>query len=233
MGMTERKPVKAIPTRRRTTSKDTGRVLPGSKKAQSPPLREQEPCENGRCSTAEVPTGAFHNYQGTDGAKRKRGTLRTRCATGNLNNRPSDPRRRVQPDAAPNSHRRGNPQWKLQAVYHPQSFTPGTACRTNAGAGRSLSPASSALAGRGYFSHLRGNRTIGIHRDVKGEVYVEVRSRPVADCVPSLEDALPVRRYFVHHDLAFSLCISVSAARLAVDGLGKLPYHLAASSPAW
>jgi len=45
----------------------------------------------------------------------------------------------------------------------------------------SLSPASSALAGRGNFSHLRGNRAIGIHRDVKGEVYVEVRCRPVAD----------------------------------------------------
>ena len=86
-------------------------------------------------------------------------------------------RRRVQPDAAPSSHRNGSCK---QSVIR-NTLVPGTACRTNAGADLSLSPASSALAGRGNFSHLRGNRAIGIHRDVKGEVYVEVRCSPVAD----------------------------------------------------
>jgi hypothetical protein len=41
-------------------------------------------------STAEVPRGRS-KHQRTEGAKRKLGTLHASCATGNLNNRPSDP----------------------------------------------------------------------------------------------------------------------------------------------
>src|SRR5262245_30932904 len=41
--------------------------------------------------------------------------------------------------------------------------------------------ASSALARRRSLGHHRGNRAIGIDREVKGEVYEEVRYRAVAD----------------------------------------------------
>ena len=37
------------------------------------------------------------------------------------------------------------------------------------------------MAGRVHVSHLRGNRAIGIHREVEGDVYIEVRRRPLAD----------------------------------------------------
>ena len=91
------------------------------------------------------------------------------------------------------------------------AHTCGAADHAGVGLALSASPAASALAGHGYVFHKRGDRAVGIQREVGNDLQGEVRRCPLADEHEGFEDGclLLENNLLIRIDPAVDECLTL------------------------